>query len=166
MKAMEEIGSKLSPLHHGIEVAIGSGNDPHVYRNLSLFADSEHTGFLENAQQLGLEGIVQLANLVEEKDTAFGGANQALTITIRPGKRAAPMPEQLALGEAGADRTAVEGHEGPIAALEIELVNGMRQEFLACSRLTRDQDRQITQSADPQHRAEDREDSLTFSHAA
>jgi hypothetical protein len=164
METVEEVLSKGSLLHRCLEVSIRGGDDPNADRNLVVFTDAEDAVLLQHAQQLGLEGIGQFADLIEEEDAAFGGTNQTSTIVIRPGKRAAPVPKQFALGQAGTDRTTVECHERPRAPLAIQLVNGMGQELLSRSRLTRDQDREVTERANPANHLEDRHDGLALSY--
>jgi hypothetical protein len=166
METVEEVGSKLSLLHHGIQVAIRRGNDPHADGNFPIFTDTQDAILLEHSQQLCLEGTVQLADLIEEEDTAFGGTNQAFTIPIRAGKRPAPVTEQFALRQAGTDRTAVDGNERPMAPLAIQLVDGMGQELLPRPCLPRDQDREVTQCAGPTNRLEDSPDGLALSHTS
>ena len=74
---------------------------------------------LQNAQELGLEGMVQFADLIEEEDTTFGRTNQAFAIAVRASKRPTPMAKQFALCQAGTDRTAVEGDKRTMTALGI-----------------------------------------------
>jgi len=127
METVEEVSSKLSLLHHRIQVSIRGGNDPHAHRNLPVFADTQDAFLLQYSQQLCLEGIVQLADLIEEEDASVGRTKQAFTIPIRAGECAAPVTEKFSLRQAGTDRTAVECNEGLMAPFEIQLADGMGQ---------------------------------------
>jgi hypothetical protein len=74
------------------------------------------------------------------------------------------MTEQFTLRHPGADRGTVERDERPFGPLRIELMDGVGEEFLPCPCLTGDQDRQVTQRADPKDRLKHRGDRLALPH--
>src|SRR4029078_4900246 len=73
----------------------------------------------ERAQELGLHGLGQLADLVEEQRAAVGLGEQAAARRRRAGERARRVAEQLAVGELVGDGRAVDRDEraGPAAAI-------------------------------------------------
>src|SRR5262245_23461121 len=97
VETMEEVGAKRSLLYHLTQVSIRRGDDPHADGDFSVLPDAEHAVLLQDAQQLGLQRAIELADLIEEEHTPFGGPDQSLAIVIRTGEGATPMPEQLTL---------------------------------------------------------------------
>jgi hypothetical protein len=73
IEMMEEVRAKPSLLHHLSQVSIRCGNDPHADRDFAFFPNAEHAVLLQHAQQLGLQGVIELTDLIEEKNTYFGG---------------------------------------------------------------------------------------------
>ena len=97
---------------------------------------------LEEAQQLGLHVERQVADFVEEQRAAGGRPNQPRLIDDRAGEAAAPVTEELAVGEIAAGRRAVEGQEHRGAAMRAD-VDGPRDELLARSAFAGDEHREI-----------------------
>ena len=149
---MEEVSAKVALLHHRTEVSIRRGDDSYADRDFSVLPNAKHAVLLQHTQQLGLQCVIELADLIEQENPAFGGPEQSLAIVIRTGEGTTPMTEQFTLRQAGADRRTVERYERPCAPLGIKLVDGMGEEFLACPRLTGEQDRQVTERTDTKNR--------------
>ncbi len=80
---------------------VGGGDDAHVDLDRVGAADRDHAAGLEHAQQLGLQLERHLGDLVEEQRPLVRGAEGAGAVLVRPGERAADVPEQLALQEVG-----------------------------------------------------------------
>src|SRR5262249_33489765 len=76
-------------------------------------ADPADLARLQEAQQLHLDVLVQLADLVEEQRAAVGHLEQPLVIAVGPGEGALAVAEQLALDEVLRQRPAVDRHERP-----------------------------------------------------
>src|SRR5262245_46209529 len=55
------------------------------------------------------------------------------------------MSEKLAVGEARAERSAIQRHEGPSAPLRVEAVNRARDQFLAGARLAADENGKVAE---------------------
>src|SRR5690606_31303244 len=64
--AIIKIAPELLSLNVGFNGSIGSGDDPHIHRNLLRRPDRTHLSFLEYAQELHLQRERELADLVEE----------------------------------------------------------------------------------------------------
>src|SRR5262249_6803737 len=98
-----------------------------------------HFVFLEHAEQrrLRLEG--QIADLVEQQGSLFGGSNEAQSILRRSREGALSIAEQLALDQRRPQRTAVDGHERPWSARHLVELAG--HELLAGTRFAFDDDR-------------------------
>src|SRR5918912_2834294 len=111
IETVEQILSEHPLLYHSPQVSMRGGNNPHVECNFSVFPHAQDAVLLQYAQELCLEGSVQLANLIEEEDTTLSRTDQTFPIAVRAGKSAAPVPKQFALCQGGTQRTTVEGHE-------------------------------------------------------
>ncbi|MGC4085265.1 MAG: hypothetical protein QM736_24880 [Vicinamibacterales bacterium] len=100
----------------------------------SAFApETLHLAVLQDAQQLGLRGLVKIADFVEENRSAVRQLETAASQRCRAGERSLLVAEQLALDQVSGDCRTVHLHERtcrPWAAR----VNVRRQQFLARSR--------------------------------
>ena len=76
------------------------------------FADGQDLALFEKTQELGLDVERHVANLVEEERPARGRPDEALLVGHRTGEAAAPVAEQLAVGQLARHRGAVERQEG------------------------------------------------------
>src|SRR5690606_27158759 len=121
-------------LHLGGEVAVGGRDDADVDGEGALRAEPAHLAALEDAEQLGLEVLRQLAELVEEDGAAVGLLEDAGAAGDGAGEGAALVPEQLALDQVGGDGAAVEDDEGALAAVA-RGVQGLGDQLLAAARL-------------------------------
>src|SRR5439155_1381872 len=81
-------------------------------------------------QQLRLHVDGEIADLIEKQRPADGGADQAGLIGHGAGEAAAPMAEQLTIGEVAARRRAVVGEVGAGASMRSAL-DRARNELLA-----------------------------------
>ncbi len=66
------------------QIAVRRGNQPHVHFARLHRADALHLAVLEHAQQLGLHGQRQLADLVEEQRAAVGAFEAGPPCARRP----------------------------------------------------------------------------------
>src|SRR5206468_9483524 len=94
---------------------------------------------LDCAEQLGLDGDRQLADLVEEEHAALRGFEDAWLRVPGAGEGAARVPEQFALAKRVHDRRTIDGDEWPRPPRP-GLVEGSRRQLLARARFSRDQD--------------------------
>ena len=72
-------------------------------------------------QQLHLQRQGDVGHLVEEDRAAVGLFQQSLAGLVGAGERAADVAEQLALGQRGAERGDVDGHERPVRAAAVAM---------------------------------------------
>ena len=93
-------------------------------------ADRMNLAAFEEAQELRLDGRLELADLVEEQRAALGRADDARKRVDRAGERAAPVAEELALDELARHGGAVERHERSALDRAV-LVDQARDDFLA-----------------------------------
>ena len=108
---------------------------------------------LQRAQELGLHGHRQLADLVEEDRSTVGRFDVAHPGRDRAGEGSLGVTEQLALDEVLRDRAAVDHDEGPLAPWR-GVVDGPRDELLARARLAVDEDRRLGARHPIDHREE------------
>src|SRR5512144_2938616 len=71
-EAVVEVLSEFSFLDALLEVRVGGGKDPDVYRLRSRLTNGHHLALLEEPQQLRLDIDRQVADFVEEQRAAGG----------------------------------------------------------------------------------------------
>ena len=86
-------------------------DEPDVDGAGPVLADPADLLLLEQAEQLGLEGKGQIADLVEKERPLVGVLDEPGLVPERPGERAADVPEELALEKLVRDGPAVDGDE-------------------------------------------------------
>src|SRR5205085_5594816 len=84
-----------------------------------IIADATNFARFKEAQQLHLDGLVQLADLVEEKRAAVGHLEQSLVIAIRARERSLAMAEQFTLDKMIGQGAAVDRHKGHVRPLAL-----------------------------------------------
>src|SRR6188474_3448830 len=110
---MIEILAEPTLVDHHAEIAVGRGDPAHVDLERAAAADALEAALLQDAQELGLELGLELADLVEEERAAVGQLEPAALALGRAGERALLVAEQLALEQLLAQRGAVDRHERP-----------------------------------------------------
>src|SRR5262249_27577789 len=103
-------------------------------------AHATEVALLEDAQELGLRGVVHLRDLVEEQGAAVGQLEASQAAFGGAGEGSALVTEQLALDERLRDRRAVDGDERLVASVR-EIVDRAGHELLARAALTIDEHR-------------------------
>ena len=140
VQPVEQVLAETAVLHVGDQVAVGGGDEPHVDLDRLLGADRLDLALLDGAKQLHLRRQRQLADLVEEQRAA-GCLDELAGVSLGcAGEGALLVAEQDRLHEVFGDRAAVDGDEGPRAALA-RAVDGARDQLLADARLAFDQHR-------------------------
>ena len=94
---------------------------------------------LEDAEELRLQGGVELADLVEEERPAVGELEPARLRLVRAGEGALLVAEELALDEGGGEGGAVDRDERPGVPLAVR-VEGAGEQLLAGAGLPEEQD--------------------------
>ncbi len=110
-EAMVEVLAKRAARDHGAEIAIGGRDPPDVGRERPCAAEALEPPLLKDAQDLGLQIELQLADLVEKESPPFRELEPAAVLRVRPGERAPLVTEKLALEERVAQRRAVHRDE-------------------------------------------------------
>src|SRR5262249_56809617 len=114
------------------------GAGPHVRRGRAGPADALERLLLEDAQQLGLQLERQVADLVEEERAAVRELEAPDALGDGARERAALVPEELALQQAGRNGGAVGPYGGALAAPSPG-VDGKRGQVLGRSGLAQDE---------------------------
>src|SRR5262245_12893088 len=114
LQAEIEVGAKLAFTHALIEVAMGGGDHPDVYRDRVRGADPLHLALREDTQDLGLHDGAHVADLVQEERAAARPLDEART-AIHTRRHAALDAEELALEQGLREGRAVHRHEGTSA---------------------------------------------------
>src|SRR6185312_249656 len=93
----------------------------------------------QEAQQLGLQPEIHLADLIEEERSAMRARRRAVAIADGAGEGALHMPEDLAFHQLLRNGAAIDGDERPLSA-RAQGVNGLGAELLAGAALAGDED--------------------------
>ncbi len=96
IQAKQQVLTELAGGDGRIEVAIGRRHEPDVGRARAGFADPFVAAFLEEPEQLGLEGQREVADLVEEERPTLGGGDR-----LPPVSATAPVKEPPRVAEQG-----------------------------------------------------------------
>jgi hypothetical protein len=99
------------------EVAIRRGDDPDIDFPRAALTDAADFVFLQNAEQLHLHGLSELADLIEKDRPMMCRFEKTNAILRGTGERSAHMAKELAFEKALGDSAAVHGHEWPAASL-------------------------------------------------
>ncbi len=135
-----EVLAEPALAHRAAQVLVRRGEDPRVHGLVARAPEPAHGPLLEHLEQLGLEGLRQEPDLVEEDRAAVRGLEEAGLGAPGVGKGAALEAEHLRLEEGLGDRGAVDVHEGSVRA-RARPVEHPREEPLARAGLPLDQDR-------------------------
>ena len=137
--AVEQVFPELPPGHHLLQVAVGGAEQSHVHVDGLAASHAHDAAALQRREQLGLEGIAQVADLVEKQRTAVGQLKLARLVGLGIGESPLHMAEELALEERLGHRAHVDGHQAMAAALR-QAVYLAGQHLLARAVLARDED--------------------------
>ena len=115
VQAEIQVVAEQSAGHRLLQVDIGGGDDAHVHAVGARAAQPLELPLLEDAQQLGLQGQGQLADLVEEDGAAVRLFEAAHPGHHRAGEGAFLVTEQFALQQVFRQGGAVHLDERPVA---------------------------------------------------
>ncbi|QJE81303.1 Uncharacterized protein PA52Ts1_6347 [Pseudomonas aeruginosa] len=139
VEAVEQVLAELALGDHRAQVAVGRGKDAHIGAAGHRIADAFVFLVLDEAQQLGLQGQREVADLVEEQGAAVSLADPAQGAFGGTGEGAATVPEQFAFHQFGGQRRAVDGDLGLLRAFAPG-VDGACQFALAGAGFAEDED--------------------------
>ena len=143
VEAVKQVLAEPSGGGLGGEIAVGRGDDPHIDLERPGRAQGQHLAFLQRAQQLGLQGERQFADLVEQQRALVGGAEQPLARLGRAGEGTLAVAEQQRFEHRFGHGGAIDRHEGTLAARR-EAVDEAREHFLAGAGRAFEQDGNVT----------------------
>src|SRR5204863_3053275 len=83
----EEHVAKATGMYLAVEVAARGGDDAHVDARPALAADAPDLGSLDGAEQFGLQGNVEIADLVDEERSLVRLLEEARGRDVRAGER-------------------------------------------------------------------------------
>ena len=115
-------------------------DDPNVYFDLSTGTDGTNHAVFQHPQQPRLKLDWKLAQLIEKQRSSAGFRKAAGMSTVRAGKCAALMAEQLAFDQLFGQRTAVDGDER--SSSTTLLMKRFGHQLFAGATFTQHQDRQ------------------------
>ena len=139
--------------HQPLQVGIGGGEETHAHFHLLRAADPAEAPRLEDGEQLGLQVDRHETDLVEEQGAPVGDLDQALAAGAGVGEGAGLVTEELCRHQVGGDVRAVEGDEGPVADIAVEM-DRPGDHLLARAALAADEDGGAA-GGDAPHHAED-----------
>ena len=79
IQSVKEVLAERAGPRRGFEIAVRRGNQSEIHAHRPCSADAFELAFLQRAEQLGLEGERQLADLIEEERAAIGELHLALS---------------------------------------------------------------------------------------
>ena len=139
VETVVEVLAKAPGLDLLKRVPVGGADQAHVDLETAIAADRLDRPGLGEAQQLGLQGGIHVADFVQEQGAAVGQLGGAVARRSRAGVGALGMAEDLAFHQFLGDRPAIDRDEGPVPA-RARLVNRLGADLLAAAALSGDED--------------------------
>src|SRR5260370_1979713 len=143
---VKEIGAKRAAAYHFRDVAIGGAHEAKRGAMPCAPADTLIAAFLNNTQQLGLQGQRQFPDFVKKQSPAIRQRKGAEPLRQRTRERSALMPKKFAAGQFGYDGGAVQHHEIALARSAIELMDEPSDDFFPGAGFAKDERPLIPQS--------------------
>ena len=140
VEPVEEILAERAVANGGFEIAVRRRDDADVHFDWLRAAEPFDGALLNHAQQLDLHLHRELADFVEEERRLVGGFEAPDLPRQRTGVCAALASEQLAFDERGRNGGAADHAHRPLMP-RTQVVDGLREHFLADAGLTAKQDR-------------------------
>ncbi|OKO85134.1 hypothetical protein AC629_19835 [Bradyrhizobium sp. NAS80.1] len=146
--AMKEISAKLTASYHFQEVAIGSTNQAKLGSVPCAPAYTLIAAFLNDTQQLCLEGQRQFPHFVEKQGAAVCQRERPRPLRQRTRECPALMPKEFTARQLGYNGGTIQNHELAFVRSRIELMNEPSGDFLARTSLPENKHTRITKSRD------------------
>src|SRR5262249_40606270 len=99
VEPVEQVLAEILVRDHLSQVAVRRAHHPDIGADRLSVADSVQFTGLEEAKQLYLDVLVQLAKFVEKQRAAVGHLEEALVVSVGPGKGPLAVAEELAFDE-------------------------------------------------------------------
>ena len=93
IKAEKQVFPEHALLNQLPQVAMGTGNQPHIDPDLLLAAQGKKFPIVKNGEQLYLERQGQIAYLGKKNGAALGELEHAVLVSVRPGEGPPHMAE-------------------------------------------------------------------------
>jgi len=93
IEAIVQVLAKALGAEAGLQVLVGRGDDPDIDGLRVAGADRADLAALQAAQQFGLDGGADVADLIEMDGAAVGGGEQAPVVAVGPGEGASDVAE-------------------------------------------------------------------------
>src|SRR5262249_4050464 len=138
VEPIEQVLADATGRNRVLEVSIGRRDEAHVAAQGRRTAYALELALLQDAQELGLYGQRQLADLVEEQRAGRGQLEAPRLLAVGARERAALVAEELRLQQRLGQGGAVDGQEGTVGPAA-RGVNRARDDFLAGAALAGDQ---------------------------
>ncbi len=139
-QAIPEILAKGSGADHGLQIAMGGGNDAYIDRYRVLAANPLERAVLQDTQQADLGRGGQFAALVEKQGSAVRPLEPSLSIADGAGEAASLVAEKFGIDQFGRNRAAIDA-EKRTARPARSIVNGSCDDFFARAGFAQDQHR-------------------------
>src|SRR6201997_1333635 len=133
-----KITAEFMACDHLGQIAMGSGNQPHVDVMRAAAAQALELLFLQHAQKFRLQGQRQVSDLVQKESAGISHFEAANLLCNGPGKGTLLMPKQLTLQQIERYGSAVKLDEGASAS-RAQIVNGMGDQFFPRSSFSQNQ---------------------------
>ena len=111
VQAIIQIFAKAAGRHFGFQIAVRGGDHLHVDVHRMSRTDRSDFLLLQHAQQLGLQVERHFADFVQKDDPLLGGPKHTQRASVGAGEGPLLVTEQLALGQRGRERRAVDRNE-------------------------------------------------------
>jgi hypothetical protein len=138
-ESVVQVLAECAGLQSAAQIAIGRGNDPSVRADIFHAPDPLELLFLQNPQQLGLEGQREIANLIQENRPPVRQLKLPFLLRNRAGERAFLVAKQFAFQQLWGERHTIHGHKGVLGA-RTPLMDGARYDFLTRTAFAQQQD--------------------------
>ena len=125
-----KILAEVSGLVSRLQIAVGGGDDAHVYFNSLIAAHWPYFLFLQNPQQLGLQLQRQFADFIEEDGATVGCLEKAFLGLEGSGEGSLFVTEKFALNQRRHQRTTVHSDKSTSGEGAAEM-NSASDKFLA-----------------------------------
>src|SRR6266403_4449816 len=139
VQAVEQVTAEFLFFDGTNQIAIGGGDQPHVYPNRLRASQVLELLVLQNAQQLGLQLQRNVSNFIEQQSALIRQFQPAELLAYRSGKGSFFVAEQLAFQQSSGNGGAVQLDEVAVPA-PAHAVNQTRYAFFAGPGFTGDED--------------------------
>src|SRR5579875_1837920 len=136
---VKQVCAELLFGNHGFQIVVGRRNQAGIRMQCARTAEPLEFALLQDAQQLRLKLYWQLTDFIQKNRSFIGQFKAANPLRKSAGEGPFFMSEKLALQQSGRQRRAIHLYECSMF-MSTEVMNGARNQLLACSCFAADQD--------------------------